>query len=445
MNTSEDGAQMAPGAPTNGASNSTNSAAKPPARRRRAPNRRTKAENAPPAAETQTESSAEAHAEPHVELAPVASSEAQPAANGATGATEAAGEQAERKTPRPRRARNTKSRRPAVELVRPPASEQAEETVTASAEAPVESAADVVDEVAQPPAEAAPTRRYRFQRPARVATQAGAAPAAMLRPERLSGRIAQSAPVEAEPAPETTESAELEEESLESLLAGLGAADTAFIGEPIVIEEGAPAEPPLLEPEVEPLAEDGSVEAGEAHDEHDEHEEGTATRRRRRRRRTSPHTSEAEGEESAEQPTTRTGGLSVVDFGAPPAVERRQSGHQTQPAETPYAPLSAPYTPGGMQGVRDRHARRTSTQAPAWNTGDASGDARRRLASRTAHTPHQSQRIRAALGRSLAASQAPRASHTPHAPGSVARRRRSRQTSLRMCSTARSNSRQIAS
>ena len=46
MNTSEDGAQMAPGAPTNGASNSTNSAAKPPARRRRAPNRRTKAENA---------------------------------------------------------------------------------------------------------------------------------------------------------------------------------------------------------------------------------------------------------------------------------------------------------------------------------------------------------------------------------------------------------------
>ena len=105
---------------------------------------------------------------------------------------------------------------------------------------------------------------------------------------------------------------------------------------------------------------------------HEEHEEGTATRRRRRRRRTSPHTSEAEGEESAEQPTTRTGGLSVVDFGAPPAVERRQSGHQTQPAETPYAPLSAPYTPGGMQGVRDRHARRTSTQAPAWNTGDAS-------------------------------------------------------------------------
>ena len=222
----------------------------------------------------------------------------------------------------------------------------------------------------QIPAEAAPTRRYRFQRPARVATQSRAAPAAMLRPERLSGRIAQSAPVEAEPAPETTESAELEEESLESLLAGLGAADTAFIGEPIVIEEGAPAEPPLLEPEVEPLAEDGaSVEAGE---EHEEHEEGTATRRRRRRRRTSPHTSEAEGEESAEQPTTRTGGLSVVDFGAPPAVERRQSGHQTQPAETPYAPLSAPYTPGGMQGVRDRHARRTSTQAPAWNTGDAS-------------------------------------------------------------------------
>ena len=160
-----------------------------------------------------------------------------------------------------------------------------------------------------------------------------------------------------------------QEESLESLLAGLGAADTASIGEPMVIEEGAPAEPPLLEPEVEPLAEDGSVEAGEAHE---EHEEGTATRRRRRRRRTSPHGSEAEGEESAEQPTTRTGGLSVVDFGAPPAIERRQSGHQTQPTETPYAPLSAPYTPGGMPGMQERRARRTPTQPPAWNSGDAS-------------------------------------------------------------------------
>jgi uncharacterized LabA/DUF88 family protein len=188
--------------------------------------------------------------------------------------------------------------------------------------------------------------------------------------------MAQPTPVEAEPAPEpqaeTTERAEPEEESLESLLAGLGTADTAPIGEPIVLEEGAPEEPPLLEPEVEPLAEDGAepAEAGEAHD---EHEEGTSTtRRRRRRRRASPHTSEAEGGESAEQPTTRTGGLSVVDFGAPPAVERRQSSLQTQPTEAPYTPLSAPYTPGGLPGVRDRGARRTSTQAPAWNAGDAS-------------------------------------------------------------------------
>jgi uncharacterized LabA/DUF88 family protein len=376
MNTSEDGAQMAPGAPTNGASSATTPTNKPPARRRRAPNRRTKAENATAPAETQagtqTEASVEAHVEPHVEPAPAASSEAQPAANGANGATEAANEQAERKTTRPRRARSTKNRRPAVELVRPPAPEEAEETTVEPAEAPVGSAADGADDVAQPtasaPAEATPTRRYRFQRPARAATQAGAAPA--VRPERLSGRMPPPAPVEAEPAQETTERAEPEEESLESLLAGLGAADTASIGEPIVIEEGEPEEPPLLEPEVEPLTEDGAetAEAGEAHD---EHEEGTSTtRRRRRRRRTSPHTSEAE--ESAEQPATRTGGLSVVDFGAPPAVERRQSSRQTQPTEAPYTPLSAPYTPGGMQGVRDRGARRASTQPPAWNTDDAS-------------------------------------------------------------------------
>jgi uncharacterized LabA/DUF88 family protein len=184
--------------------------------------------------------------------------------------------------------------------------------------------------------------------------------------------MAQPTPGETEPAPEATARAEPEEESLESLLAGLGAADTAPIGEPIVIEEGAPAEPPLLEPEVEPLAEDGAepVEANEAHEEHEEHEEGTATRRRRRRRRTSPHASEAE--ESAEHPTTRAGSLSVVDFGAAPPAERRQSSFQMQPTETPYTPLSAPYTPGGLSGVRDRSARRTSTQPPAWNTGDAS-------------------------------------------------------------------------
>ncbi|HEY7021538.1 MAG TPA: NYN domain-containing protein [Ktedonobacterales bacterium] len=372
MNTSEDGTQMAPGAPANGASNSTN---KPATRRRRAPNRRTKAENATAPAEmrteTQPEAAAEAHTEPQVEPAPAAASEAQPAANGATnGATEAPGEQAERKTTRPRRARNTKSRRPAVELVRPPTAESSE-TADETA-APVESAVDVADEAAAEPqeasAEGAPTRRYRFQRPARATTQSSAAPA--VRPERLSGRMAQPTPVEAEPAPEATASAEPEEESLESLLAGLGTADTASIGEPIVIEEDAPAEPPLLEPEVEPLAED-KAETAEAGEAPEEHEEGTATRRRRRRRRTSPHTSEPEGEESAEQPTTRTGGLSVVDFGAAPPAERRQSGFQMQPTETPYTPLSAPYTPGGMPGARDRGARRTSTQPPAWNTGDA--------------------------------------------------------------------------
>jgi uncharacterized LabA/DUF88 family protein len=373
MNTSEDGAQMTPGASANGASSSTNSTSKPPARRRRAPNRRTKAEKntatAEMRAETQPEASEKTHAEPQVELAPAVASEAQPAA---TDATEATGEQAERKTTRPRRARNTKSRRPAVELVRPPASEQAEGTVDEAA--PIESAVDVADEAAaepqEAPAEAAPTRRYRFQRPARAATQSSTAPTAPLRPERLSGRMAQPTPVETEPAPEATASAEPEEESLESLLAGLGTADAASIGEPIVIEEGAPAEPPLLEQEVEPLAEDGSVEAGEAHEEHEEHEEGTATRRRRRRRRTSPHTSEAE--ESAEQPTTRTGGLSVVDFGAAPPAERRQSGFQMQPTETPYTPLSAPYTPGGMPGgmpgMRDRSARQTRTQPPAWGS-----------------------------------------------------------------------------
>jgi uncharacterized LabA/DUF88 family protein len=368
MNTTEDGAQMAPGAPANGVSTSTT---KPPARRRRAPNRR----------RTEAEASTEAPAEPQVDPAPAAASEAQPATNGAT---EAAGEQVERKTTRPRRARNTKSRRPAVELVRPPTPEGNE---TTDAAAPADMTADVADQAAQraasapvvappepqeTPTEATPTRRYRFQRPARVATQSSATPTAPLRPERLSGRIAQPAPVEAEPAPETTASTE-PEESLESLLAGLGAADTASVGEPIVIEEGAPAEPPLLEPEVEPLAENSSgAETAEAGEAHDEHEEGTATRRRRRRRRTSPHTSEGEDEESAEQPTTRTGGLSVVDFGAPPTVERRQSGLQTQATEAPYTPLSAPYTPGGMQGVRDRGARRTSTQPPAWNTGDAS-------------------------------------------------------------------------
>jgi uncharacterized LabA/DUF88 family protein len=372
MNTSEDGAQMAPGASTNGASSVTNPTTKPPARRRRAPNRRTKAENATAPVETQPETPPETRAETQTE----APAEAQSAANGAA---ETAGEQAERKTTRPRRARATKSRRPAVELVRPSAAEQAEETVGASTETPVEGAADGADDGAQPAvsapveAEGAPTRRYRFQRPARVATQTGAAPA--VRPERLSGRMAQPAPVEAESAPETqaetTAAVTAEpEESLESLLAGLGAVDTASAGEPIVIEEGAPEEPPLLEPDVEPLAEDG-VETAEVDEARDEHEEGTSTtRRRRRRRRTSPHASEAE--ESAEQPTTRTGGLSVVDFGAPTAVERRQSGLQTQTTETPYTPLSAPYTPGGMQGVRDRGARRTSTQPPAWNSGDAS-------------------------------------------------------------------------
>jgi uncharacterized LabA/DUF88 family protein len=363
MNTSEDGAQVAPGAPTNGASSSTNPTNKPPARRRRAPSRRTKAENTTAPAETQ--------AETHVEPAPAAASEAQAAANGVNGATGTANEQAEQKTPpaRPRRARATKSRRPAVELVRPPTPELAEGSVDEPAEATVESAPiEAVAESQEAPAETTETRRYRFQRPARAATQGGATPA--VRPERLSGRMAPHAPVEAESAQEPQ--AEPEEESLESLLAGLGAADMAPIGEPIVIEEGAPEEPPLLEPEVDPLAEDGTVtaEAGEAHDEHEE--ETSTTRRRRRRRRTSPHASEAEGGESAEQPTTRTGGLSVVAFGAPPAVERRQNSLQTQPTETPYTPLSAPYTPGGMPGARDRGARRTSTQAPAWNTSDAS-------------------------------------------------------------------------
>jgi uncharacterized LabA/DUF88 family protein len=137
-----------------------------------------------------------------------------------------------------------------------------------------------------------------------------------------------------------------------------------------VIEEATP-EPPLLEPEIEPLAEDGaeSAEASEAQETHDEaHDEAPAARRRRRRRRTSPHESEAE--ESAEQPTPRTGGLSVVDFGAPPAVERRQI--SLQPTESPYTPLSAPYTPGVAPGARDRSARQTPTHPPAWNLGGAS-------------------------------------------------------------------------
>jgi uncharacterized LabA/DUF88 family protein len=178
-----------------------------------------------------------------------------------------------------------------------------------------------------------------------------------------------------EASPETTEtaaSASVEpEESLESLLAGLGAvgASTAepILTEPTVIEESAPAEPPLLEPEVEPLTElpEDGAEAAETSE---THEESATTRRRRRRRRTSPHGSEAESEESAEQPSTRAGGLSVVDFGAPPAVERRQSSLQMQPSEAPYAPLSAPYTPG----MRDRSARQAPTQSPAWNLGGAS-------------------------------------------------------------------------
>jgi uncharacterized LabA/DUF88 family protein len=179
--------------------------------------------------------------------------------------------------------------------------------------------------------------------------------------------MAQPTPGEAESAPDTTVGAE-PEESLESLLAGLGAADT-LPAEPIVIEEAAPEEPPLLEPEVEPLAGlagDGA-EAVDTVEDSEAHEETPATRRRRRRRRTSPHGSEAE--ESAEQPAPRTGAISVVDFGAPPAaVERRQTGVQIQPTETPYAPLSAPYTPGSM---RDRSARRASSQPPAWNLGEA--------------------------------------------------------------------------
>src|SRR5689334_17810772 len=57
MNMTEDGAQMAPGAPTNGASTPAN---KPPARRRRAPNRRrTETENATQPAETQPEAPTE--------------------------------------------------------------------------------------------------------------------------------------------------------------------------------------------------------------------------------------------------------------------------------------------------------------------------------------------------------------------------------------------------
>jgi uncharacterized LabA/DUF88 family protein len=182
---------------------------------------------------------------------------------------------------------------------------------------------------------------------------------------------APSASVEAtQAAPEATASVDTEssetEETLESLLAGLGALEPP-LAEPIVIEEDAPAEPPLLEPEIEPLAEapeDGAeaVEASEAHD------ETPATRRRRRRRRTSPHGSEAE--ESAEQPAPRTGALSVVDFGAsPPAVERRNTGLQSQPTEAPYTPLSAPYTPGGVSGMRDRGARQARTQPPAWDSG----------------------------------------------------------------------------
>lgn len=384
MNTTEDGAQMAPGAPANGATPATTN--KPPTRRRRAPNRRRpEAENAAPPAEAQTEAPAETHSEPRTESVQATPGEGQPAMNGAS---EPAGEQEERaqKSTRPRRARNAKSRRPAVELVRPPTSESGETGDETAA--PVDSASEATRPATSEPGETAaepqgtpveapsgPTRRYRFERPARHATQSSAAPT--VRPERLSGRMTQTAQVEGESAPETTANASAEpEESLESLLAGLGAADIAPAYEPVVIEEGAPDEPPLLEPEVEPLAEDGaeSAVAGEAHDEHDE---GTATRRRRRRRRTSPRGAEAgsdaEGGESAEQPAPRTGGLSVVDFGAPtpPAVERRQTSLEVQPSQTPYAPLSAPYTPG-MPGMRDRNARQAPTQPPAWSLGGAS-------------------------------------------------------------------------
>jgi ribonuclease E len=146
MNTTEDGAQMAPGAPENGASASTTSKPKTPIRRRRAPNRRrAEAENTTPAIETEAaEARTETHAEPRAETAPVAASETQPAVNGAT---ESAGEQAEQKAApaRPRRARNAKSRRPAVELVRPPTPEQAPDEayalVDAAPDAPVDGAA----------------------------------------------------------------------------------------------------------------------------------------------------------------------------------------------------------------------------------------------------------------------------------------------------------------
>jgi uncharacterized LabA/DUF88 family protein len=378
MTTTDDGALTASGAPGHGAPTPTQPTNKPTTRRRRAPSRRrTEGESsvAPAPTDVATEPAAES-----VEQAtsPV---DAQPAAG-----AQDEHSQAPQTSARPRRARNARGRRPAVELVRPPSEGEAdgatEREASGSADetasAPAREAHTAPAEVASADEETAtssPTRRYRFERPARRATPTSAAPT--VRPERLSGRLAPSAQPEdrlqTTAAPETPASAPEagveHEESLESLLAGLGqgaTGETTLLDHPEEAPDASaradgPAEPPLLEPDIEPLAEEAeSAEGSESH------EETPATRRRRRRRRTGTHG--AEGEESAEQPATRTGGLSVVDFGAPttPAVDRRQGGVEPPPAEPPYAPFTAPYTPG----MRSRSAR--PAQPPAWSLGEPS-------------------------------------------------------------------------
>jgi uncharacterized LabA/DUF88 family protein len=369
MNTTEDGAQTAPGAPMAGASTPTQPAnEKSPSsganRRRRAPSkRRSGAENtAAPVAAPADEG-------------PTPTAEAQPAASGTLA------EPAERPQPsaRPRRARNARNRRPGVELVLP--ATESEPVVGEPADAPTDaagrshasetaSAETHAAEAPIAPAEAPPTdttpspaRRYRFERPTRQVTQTSAAPA--VRPERLSGRMVNPSQ------PETPANPPVEpDESLESLLSaiGRGAADETAVVEPSDsgVDTVAQDEPPLLEPDVEPLAEGAGSESMETA----ESPEGTtAARRRRRRRRTSVRPTDVDGAEADEQPQARPGGLSVVEFSAPttPAGERRQSGaFEVQPAEPeePYAPFSAPYTPG----MRDRGARPAQ---PGWNLSGA--------------------------------------------------------------------------
>jgi uncharacterized LabA/DUF88 family protein len=237
-------------------------------------------------------------------------------------------------------------------------------TLTESEQRTPEAAATVPTEA---PAPSAPTRRYRFDRPARAETSSATPPFA--RPERLSGpRSAAVSPEQAE-ATTSKETAQAVPET------------TLLAPEPIAPDqaENVSQEPVSIELPQAPAAVSADTEAtedetpAEVTAETATETEGPATRRRRRRRRGSGNglqvadaaESDGEDESPAAPPRAaapRRGPEPYTDLSAPeaPGNAARNGYGQYDDYEQPYAPY--------MPAARDRAPQQDNQ---AWNIGSA--------------------------------------------------------------------------